>query len=174
MTLRTDIFPYTEKLSYINLSSSDWSATGRIYIFGNILDLDFLCSTNAMGDFEKFQYGCNLFSNKQGTIYGFYCSYLQSWLFGSYLQSVNRKRDSAHKDFGGLGSGENLFCQWPVHQRSPWTGASCWAFLLVQLHQQSLEPQEERSVRPTTPREQLAQTPYRQQPVGTILAVFLQ
>ena len=101
---------------YINLSSSDWSATGRIYIFGNILDLDFLCSTNAMGDLEKFQYGCNLFSNKQGTIYGFYCSYLQSWLFGSYLQSVNRKRDSAHKDFGGLGSGENLFCQWPVHQ----------------------------------------------------------
>ena len=101
---------------YINLSSLDWSATGRIYIFGNILDLDFLCLTNAMGDLEKFQYGCNLFSNKQGTIYGFYCSYLQSWLFGSYLQSVNRKRDSAHKDFGGLGSGENLFCQWPVHQ----------------------------------------------------------
>ena len=58
---------------YINLSSSGWSATGRIYIFGNILDLNFLCSTNAMGDLEKFQYGCNLFSNKQGTIYGFYC-----------------------------------------------------------------------------------------------------
>ena len=76
---------------YINLSSSGWSATGRIYIFGNILDLDFLCSTNAMGTLEKFQYGCTLFSNKQGTIYGFYCSYLQSWLFGSYLQSVNRK-----------------------------------------------------------------------------------
>ena len=95
---------------YINLSSLDWSATGRINILGNILDLDFLCSTNAMGDLEKFQYGCNLFSNKQGTIYGFYCSYLQSWLFGSYLQSVNRKRDSAHEDVGGLGSGENLFC----------------------------------------------------------------
>ena len=101
---------------YINLSSLDWSATGRIYIFGNILDLDFLCSTNAMGDLEKFQYGCNLFSNKQGTIYGFYGSYLQSWLFGSYLQSVNRKRDSAHEDVGGLGSSESLFCQWPVHQ----------------------------------------------------------
>ena len=105
---------------YINLSSSDWSATGRIYIFGNILDLDFLCSTNAMGDLEKFQYGCNLFSNKQGTIYGFYCSYLQSWLFGSYLQSVNRKRDSAHEDVGGLGSGENLFCQWPTNDKNFW------------------------------------------------------
>ena len=104
---------------YINFSSSDWSATWRIYIFGNILnlDLDLFCSTNAMGALEKLQYGCNLFSNKQGTIYGFYVSYLQSWLFGSYLQqSVNRKRDSAQEDVGGLGSGENLFCQWPVHQ----------------------------------------------------------
>ena len=35
-----------------------------------------------------------------------------------------------------------------------------------------MEPQEEGSGRPPKPREQLAQTPYRQRPVGTIQKLF--
>ena len=61
---------------------------GNFCFFFNILDLDFLHSTNAMGASEKSQYIYSegiLFFHKQKT-------------------SVNRNRDSAHIDIGGLGS----------------------------------------------------------------------
>ena len=34
----------------------------------------------------------------------------------TYLHFVSKKRDSAHENVGGSGSGKCLLCQWLVHQ----------------------------------------------------------
>ena len=101
-----------------------WILFGRIVIFWNILDMDLLSSTNTLEALEKLHYGCNLFSNKQRTISPGKC-----WRLWKQIQSL----------LSVAGPSE-----------SPWTDASCRAWLPCLLHQQSLEPQEEWKLTPSS------------------------